>query len=203
MLRLSGARGNMPKPRKCRCGCGEPIPDGNTLRKAATIECALRLAKTDRERKEAKARQAAKRQHRADKTRIKTRQQWMKEAQVAFNAFIRARDWDKPCIDCNQWHKSESLTGGEWDCGHYRSVGSCPELRFDERNAHRQLKECNRRLSGRAVDYRIGLIARIGLEAVELLEGPHPPKKYSIPELQAIIREYRAKKRELEASRNG
>jgi hypothetical protein len=188
----------MPKCASCR----EPTTTRYGLTYACSVDCVIAAAKAKAAKKQLKAQQAANRQHRADKARIKTRRQWMAEAQIAFNAFIRARDWDKPCIDCGQWQQRDSLTGGEWDCGHYRSVGSCPELRFDESNAARQLKQCNRQMSGRAVDYRLGLIARIGLEAVERLEGPHPPKKYTIPELQAIIKEYRAKKRELERIRN-
>jgi hypothetical protein len=153
------------------------------------------------ERAAKKAKVEQQRKTRADKARIKTRRQWMAECQVAFNAYIRARDWDKPCIDCGQWQQRDSLTGGEWDCGHYRSVGSSPALRFEPLNAARQLKQCNRQMSGRAVDYRIGLIARIGIERVEWLEGPHEPKKFTIPELQAMIKEFRAKKKQLEANR--
>jgi hypothetical protein len=88
-------------------------------------------------------------------------------------------------------------------------VGSHPELRFDTDNCHRQLKECNGgsgRFSkhGRVVSegYRQGIIERIGIERVERLEGPHEPKKYTIDELQALIKTYRAKKRELEKRRN-
>jgi hypothetical protein len=43
------------------------------------------------------------------------------------------------------------------------------------------------------VDYRIGLIERIGLPAVEALESDQEPRKYSIQDLKAIRDEYRAK----------
>ena len=55
--------------------------------------------------------------------------------------------------------------------------GSAAHLRFDERNAHAQRKVCNRWGAGRAVDYRIGLVARIGLAAVEALESDNAPKE--------------------------
>ena len=87
--------------------------------------------------------------------------------------------------------------GGGFDCGHYRSVGSAPHLRFDERNAHGQTKQCNRYGAGRAVDYRIGLIQRIGLEQVESLEADQTPKKYSIEDMKAIKDEYKRKLKEL------
>ena len=87
--------------------------------------------------------------------------------------------------------------GGAYDCGHYRSTGSAPHLRFDERNAHAQRKVCNRWGAGRAVDYRIGLVARIGLEAVEALESDNAPRKWTREELIAIRDTYKQKLKEL------
>lgn len=81
--------------------------------------------------------------------------------------------------------------------GHYRSVGACPELRFEPLNIHRQCVKCNRNLSGNAVEYRIRLVQRIGAETVAWLEGPHEPRKYTVDEIKTIKAEYRAKTREL------
>lgn len=142
-----------------------------------------------------KARAAAKVERasiRARKEAIKTIPVLIKEAQVAFNAYIRARDADKPCICCGL-PLSAGDVGGSFDCGHYRSVGSAQHLRYDERNAHGQRKQCNRWGAGRAVDYRIGLVARIGLEAVEDLESDNSTKKWTREELIAIRDEYRKK----------
>lgn len=120
----------------------------------------------------------------------------MKEAQIAFNAYVRERDKNQPCICCGQPLGAQQVGGG-FDAGHYRSVGSAPHLRFDERNCHGQRKSCNRYGSGRAVDYRLGLIARIGLAEVESLEADNDPKKYSIDDLKAIKAKYKAKLKEL------
>ena len=142
-----------------------------------------------------KARAAAKVERasiRARKEAIKTIPVLIKEAQVAFNAYIRARDADKPCICCGQ-PLGTGEVGGAYDCGHYRSTGSAAHLRFDERNAHAQRKVCNRWGAGRAVDYRIGLVARIGLAAVEALESDNAPRKWTREELIAIRDEYRKK----------
>lgn len=128
--------------------------------------------------------------------KLKTRSQWMKEAQIAFNAYIRARDQGKPCICCGKPLGTQQVGGG-FDAGHYRSIGSAPHLRFDERNCHGQQKQCNRYGAGRAVDYRIGLIARIGIEAVESLESDNELRKFSIEELKQIIATYRQKTKEL------
>jgi hypothetical protein len=136
-------------------------------------------------------------QTRERKAALKTRSDHLKAAQTAFNAFIRARDAALPCICCGRTSEKQYLTGTNWDCGHYRSTGSAPHLRFNEDNAHRQLTVCNRHGAGRAVDYRIGLIARIGLVRVEALEADQGPRKWTAEELIGIRDTYRAKLREL------
>ena len=130
------------------------------------------------------------------KEALKTRNDWIKETQVAFNAYIRERDKDQTCICCGK-PLGESKLGGGFDCGHYRSTGSAPHLRFNEDNAHGQTKFCNRYRAGNAVDYRLGLIKRIGLERVEALEADNEPRKWDIDELKAIRDYYRKKLKEL------
>lgn len=151
-------------------------------------------------RKADKQARAATKAEKADirkrKDAIKTLPQLKAEAQAAFNAYIRARDAHQPCICCGLPLSSGDV-GGAYDCGHYRSVGSAPHLRYDERNAHAQRKQCNRWGAGRAVDYRIGLIARIGLEAVEALESDNTTHKWTREELTAIRDKYRAKLKEM------
>ena len=144
---------------------------------------------------EKQARMAAKvdrEETRKRKEAIKTLPELHKEAQAAFNAFIRARDADKPCICCGL-PLSAGDVGGKFDCGHYRSVGSAPQLRYNEDNAHGQRKQCNRWGAGRAVDYRLGLIERIGLERVEALESQNQPHKWTREELIEIRDTYKRK----------
>jgi hypothetical protein len=155
------------------------------------------------ERSQAKAQRAAARvereQTRERKKALETIPDLIKVAQREFNAYIRARDAGKPCICCGRMaNDKDLLTGSRWDSGHYRSTGSASHLRFDERNCHRQLVVCNRHGAGRAVDYRIGLVARIGLEAVEALECSNEPHKWTREELRAIAATYKAKRKELE-----
>ena len=139
---------------------------------------------------------AEKKQDRVKRESLKTIPQLIKEAQVEFNAYIRERDKNQLCICCAR-PLGTSDVGGSFDCGHYRSTGSASHLRFDERNAHAQRKDCNRWGAGRAVDYRIGLVARIGLEAVESLEADNQPVKWDRDTLRQIKVIYRAKTREL------
>lgn len=168
-----------------------------------SIECQAKHAEeviADRRKKTAKAERIAAAEDRKTVKikldKLKTARDWTKEAQIAFNAYIRARDANKPCICCGLPLQSSSV-GGDFDCGHYRSVGSAPHLRFDERNAHGQRKQCNRWGAGRAVDYRIGLVSRIGRESVESIEADQTPRKYTIEELKAIKATYIAKLKEL------
>jgi hypothetical protein len=161
--------------------------------------CAQAVAATKRAKDEKAAKTVERKEDAVKREKLKTRSDHMKAAQVAFNAFVRARDMDKPCICCGKPLQTNAVGGG-FDCGHYRSVGSAPHLRFHEDNAHGQTKQCNRYGAGRAVDYRIGLIARIGLDAVEVLEADQSMRKYTIDELKEIKSYYRTLTRELTAT---
>jgi hypothetical protein len=130
------------------------------------------------------------------KAALQTIPELIKLTQRDFNAYIRERDKDKPCICCGR-ELSAGDMGGAFDCGHYRSTGSASHLRFDERNAHAQNKQCNRWGAGRAVDYRIGLVGRLGIDAVESLEASNKPHKWTADELRSIRATYKAKLKEL------
>jgi hypothetical protein len=120
------------------------------------------------------------------------------EAQKAFNAYIRERDKEQPCICCGRASTAVvGLHAHGWDAGHYRSTGSASHLRFSEDNCHRQLVYCNRHGAGRAVDYRVGLVRRIGIERVEALESSNAPHKWERDELIAIKALYVQKLKEL------
>lgn len=176
------------REKKCTV-CKSKFQQVRSMQAVCGMECAATKARQDREKKERK-------EAKERKAKLKTRSDWMKEAQHAFNAYIRRRDQDKPCICCGKPLQSGDI-GGQFDCGHYRSVGSAPHLRFDERNAHGQTKQCNRWGAGRAVDYRRGLVERIGTEALEALEADRTPRHYTIEDLKRIKAEFTAKLRTL------
>lgn len=126
----------------------------------------------------------------AIKETLKTNKDYLKELQVVFNKFIRLRDEGKSCISCQRPAKTSH-------CGHYRSSGGNPELRFNELNCSLQCAHCNLFLHGNLIDYRINLIKKIGIEKVEWLEGSHPLKKYSTSELLELKEVYKKKIKEL------
>jgi len=164
-------------------------PTRSTFEVCCSPACGIEYAKTDKAK--AHAAKALRADTRQRKAALKTRSDWMKEAQSAFNAFIRERDAKQPCISCETEAGADVKFGGGWDCGHYRSIGASPELRFEPMNAHKQCVKCNRYLSGNASHYRAGLIKRIGAASVHWLDGHHEPKKYTIDDLKQIKRIYK------------
>lgn len=126
------------------------------------------------------------------KEELRPRSWYLKECQKWFNKFIRLRDDGDSCISCGR------NTGAKMNAGHYRSVGSCPELRYEEDNCHLQCEHCNSYKSGNIEHYRPALIAKIGLTRVVEIEGPHEPKKYTVDDLKELITKYKRKCKELE-----
>lgn len=176
--------------------CGSNFQPQRMGQKVCSPTCARRLVNAQK-KQEAERKKLDRMLDRAAKEGMKTIPQLKKEAQVAFNAFIRARDGSLPCISCNAPAPDLSALHAGRDAGHYRSVGSADHLRFDERNCHGQCVHCNQWRSGNAVDYRIGLVARIGAEAVEALEADQTPIKWTREVLREIKVIYRAKLRDL------
>jgi hypothetical protein len=164
------------------------------------IECAIAHGQSEKGRAIAgKAlAEVGRRDIRVRKEKLKSRADHLREAQAAVNEYVRLRDAHLPCISCDSTpNDNDLMTGSRWDAGHYRSVGACPELRFEPLNIHRQCVKCNRNLSGNAVEYRIRLVLRIGAEKVAWLEGLHPPCKYTVDDIKDIKAKYRAMTREL------
>lgn len=126
---------------------------------------------------------------------------WYKEeAQKWVNKFIRLRDRDDPCISCGRNMKGGGYTGsGVLQAGHYRSRGACSSLRYHEDNIHGQCAQCNERKSGNAVDYRIGLVRKIGLDRVEWLESQPKSRRWTQEELENLISKYKLKCKEIES----
>jgi len=189
-----------PKPRrakKCKVCAAKFVPVRMGQHVCSTA-CAIKLAaQTPAAAKTARLTRLKARAARLD--RVETRQKLKdmqglpalkKLAQAAFNGYIRARDFNQPCISCS---KPPNATPNGWDAGHYRSVGSAPHLRFFEDNCHAQCKLCNRHLAGNHVAYRQGLIARIGIDRVEALEADHTLRHYTRQDLIKLAAHYRAK----------
>jgi len=185
------------KPKKCKA-CGQLFQPARAMQKACSPACAIELNKAVRERAYKTAQAKARREDRQKRERLKTRSEWMKEAQVALNKVARLRDIlaGRGCISCGAPYRG--AYGGVFDAGHYRSRGSAPHLRYDLRNIHMQCRQCNDFLGGNAIEYRRGLVQRKGLAFVEALEADQAPRHHNIEYLQRLKRVMQKKARRLE-----
>jgi DNA-directed RNA polymerase subunit M/transcription elongation factor TFIIS len=118
-----------------------------------------------------------------------TTSDYIKMAQQVFNKFIRNRDADKDCISCGAKAGKYTITAGHYFPSTNKSVT------FNEDNLHGQCwYNCNSSKSGNLVEYRFGLIERIGLERLEQLEiESRKTKKWTKDELKEIIALYKKK----------
>lgn len=118
---------------------------------------------------------------------------WRKSLQQVFNTFIRLRDKGKLCVSCDR------PLNAKYDAGHYFSVGSYPNLRFNESNCFGQCVHCNRDKHGNLLEYRERLIDRIGIEGLEKLESlKKEPLRLTVDEIQGWIKHYKAEIKELQ-----
>lgn len=175
------------KCKVCKCAFEPRLP----MQVVCGMDCAKTLAVSVRGKLEKVKAVKERKETREKLDKLKSRATWAREAQAAFNGFIRARDAGSPCISCSRHHE------GQYHAGHYLSVGARPELRFNEFNVHKQCAPCNTYLSGNAVLYRKALMEKIGVELVDSLEGPHAPCHYTIDHLKGIKTTYVAKTRAL------
>lgn len=181
-----------PKPKQCPI-CGTEYTPRSSLQKVChNYKCAMEF------NRQVDARNAAREQRKQDKLqrddlkqrreKLKGVSEWQKEAQTAFNRYIRWRDFNKECASCGGQliGSSNYLTGSAVDASHYRSRGAASHLKFNVFNVHSACTRCNRQLSGNAVEFRIRLIDRIGIERVERLEADNIPRKFDIPYLKRV-----------------
>ncbi|MBI6605130.1 MULTISPECIES: recombination protein NinG [Pseudomonas] len=177
------------------------------------INCAIAYGKSEKGRAIAgKAlAEVGRREIKVRKEALKSRADHLKDAEKAVRDYRRTYELSigSGCISCGDTQESILSaqgwkTGGAFDAGHFLGKGARPELRLVPSNIWLQCKSCNAGSSkfarkGETVSqaFRTGLIARIGLEAVEALEADHQPRKYTVEELKAITAKYRAKTREL------
>ena len=113
-----------------------------------------------------------------------------KEVQKHFNRYIRLRDEGKMCISCGKREISHA--------GHYIAQGSTGALRYHEDNVNGQCVKCNVWDHGNLINYRIGLVKKIGEDRVQWLEDHrNDVKKWQREELNELMDKYKQKIKEL------
>ena len=167
------------KQKKCKI-CKAYFTPQRPLQLVCQWKCAIDFAKDTKIK-------TVKKEVKEAKLKLKSRSDWLKDTQVVFNKYIRLRDQDDGCISCG------SRSAYAYHAGHYRSIGSAGHLRFNEQNCHRQCSACNTHLSGNLIRYRLGLIRKIGIHAVEALESDNGTIKISIEEIKTLKAHFSAK----------
>jgi hypothetical protein len=183
-----------PKPpvgiRKKKCAnraCRVSFVPSSPFISHCSPDCAVIIALDRMAKKKAKE---VKSERAADKKKLekfKSRSDWMREAQTAFNSYVRARDSGLKCASCED-PLTQNKRGGMIDCSHYRSVGSAPHMRFHLHNCAAACIKCNRWLGGNVAELRKGLIARIGREKIEAVEADNSVRKFDIEYLKRVKR---------------
>jgi hypothetical protein len=179
------------KQKKCKY-CETLFYPIKTTATVCTWECANLLAKEKSEKKKAKEWNVRKKEL---KEGLMSLQDWIKIAQTHVNTYINLRDKNKPCISCFKPIR------GRVNASHYFNANNHWNVRFNEDNIHSSCITCNQYLSGNLINYRIGLIERIGLDCLEHLESiANETRKFTIPEVKEIIETYKEKIKTLKNS---
>lgn len=185
---IAKASAPVPRTKKCKA-CRQPFTAVRPLQAACSPVCALTIARDAREKQERAA-------TKAQREKLKTRSDWLKDAQAAVNKYVRLRDIGKPCISCDAL--PEQKRGGTMDAGHFRSVGSAPHLRFYTLQIAAQCVKCNRYLGGNAVEFRRGLVLRYGLAKIEAIESAQGSPKWTVDYLKRLKKLMAKKARRVE-----
>jgi len=160
-----------PKIRQKRCKvCREYFTPRSSFAKACGPICAQTYVEQEKAKKDRRERQKG-------LQALKTKRDYKKEAQAAWNAYVRARDFGKPCASCGA--TPQQVFGGSMDCSHYRSRGSAPHLAFHLHNAAAACVKCNRFLGGNVVSLRAGLVERFGEEKILAVEADNRPRHFT------------------------
>lgn len=178
------------KPKKCKI-CQTVFTPIRALQMVCGAKCGIEYGIRQTAKRERKKVKEYKKELRAEKReakeKLKTYSQRVNEVKVIFQRYIRMRDAKLPCISCG------AITSSVWDAGHYKKAELYSGVIFNELNTNKQCGKCNRYLGGNELNYRIGLIAKIGIERVLELEGLAEStrvKKYSDLELLEIRTRY-------------
>lgn len=178
------------KKKKCK-QCKNLFQPLVSLQYICTPKCAIERVKERAKLKEEKDWQERKRE---GLEKLKTLGEYEQEARTVFQKWVRLRDEDEGCISCGRF-------ADRYDGGHFFDAGIYSGLIFHEDNCHKQCsRPCNKDLHGNKLNYRIGLIKKIGEEKVKWLEENKDRLRnysYSKEELIEIKFKYKQKIKEL------
>ena len=183
------------KPNRCQ-HCKARMPD-DKARHVLHEECIKPWQEKREAKREAKRKADLLKEKKIERAETKRRKaanmtpsEHKERTEKAVNESVRWRDYKQGCISCG-------AETGVMQAGHYRSVKAAPHLRFDLRNIHKQCTQCNLFESGNLIQYRLGFVARYGVEAVDAVECDNTPRHYSTADLEVIREEALARTKQL------
>lgn len=196
--------------KKCRI-CKAKFEPFSSLQVACSVKCAREEARKQLEKKAEKAAKQARAERREFNRRDLTWQH--KQCQRVFNRmrvleelqWFRDRGMEPECISCGKTHM-------DWCCGHFKTRGAQPGLRYDRMNTFLQCnKACNESLSGNiegtrtSRGYKQGLVDRFGEEEAKRIidhcETNTAPAQWEWQELEALRKEWNQRIRDMERGR--
>ena len=164
----------MSKCHLCRClvesGTGYQTP----LRLFCGIDCAIASALADQDkikrRQEKRKAVAVKKEHEADRRRVKSRKDWYSDLRTQIHYYVKhILRAGQPCYTCDK-QQSFSDDHRAFHVGHYLPGKEVDPRRFMLENLRIQCYRCNSKLSGNQAEYRKRLVEEMGLDHVEWLE---------------------------------
>jgi len=170
------------RPKKCKVCKASFVPQ-RMGQKVCGPGCAVQHARVQRLKVE-------RRQHLKRKRELKTKSELMREAQQAFNAYVRERDRHRGCISCGIGH-------GQFHAGHYRTRAAAPQLAFNTFNVFKQCAQCNHSKSGNIVPFRLALVERIGGARLDAIERDSRQADYSREYLERLRKVFGRRARHL------
>jgi hypothetical protein len=161
MLKCTGCKERFPRESMSR------LPVGNFHSASCAILYAVQKKETARARHIAKQNKLAKTEKKKTSKAVRELDRkdvrWQhKLTQPVFNRmrvleelkFFSGKGIEPTCVSCQQ-----PLGGDQWCCGHLKSQGGNPKLRYDPKNTFLQHNHrCNMHLSGDIENYRHGII---------------------------------------------
>ena len=175
------------KQKTCK-SCGKKFKPFSSLQKVCSVSCSLDFVQEQEKKKIVKE---WNRETKRRKQAIKSRGDWLREAQAEFNKYIRERDRDLPCISCGKPNNGSH----QRHASHYRPAFKNSFVRFNTLNVHASCQQCNTTLSGNLTEYRKALIKKIGIDKVEWLERQNQVHSHEVEYLKRIKKIFSKKAR--------
>ncbi len=193
-----------PKPKSCsNRACRAPyMPDPRDPRKKwCSDDCGAVVAMNLLAAKKAKEQRIERAADKVKLTAMKPLKWWRAKAKAAMHELVRAEAENQPCISCDTILRKLGRVGGDYDAGHFRSVGSAKNLEMDRRNVWGQCKYCNDHLSGNNQEYERRLRIKKGDAFVDAILSDNAPRHYKAHDYQALEEQFKAELKSLQNSK--